>query len=78
MSSMSFRSFHGVVPSDSVSIQPTVAIYVGGAGNLVVVGREGNVSTPTTFVVSAGALLHIEATYVMFTGTTATGIVALR
>jgi hypothetical protein len=50
-------------------------LYVGGAGDVEVKGRDG---VAATFVaVPAGTILPVEAEIVMSTGTTATAIVAL-
>lgn len=65
-----------VTPSDSVSLTKTSrALYVGGAGTVVAVMKDG---TTLTFVgVTAGTVLPIRVTRVNSTNTTATSIVAL-
>lgn len=65
-----------VVPSDTVDFSElSRALYIGGAGNLVVVMQNGNV---LTFVgVPAGTVLPVRASRVNSTSTTATNIVAL-
>jgi hypothetical protein len=65
-----------VTPSDSASFtKASRALYVGGAGTVVAVMKDG---TTLTFVgVPAGAILPIRATRVNSTSTTATNIVAL-
>ena len=56
-------------------VVPCSALYVGGAGNLVVVKEDG---VPVTFTgVPAGSLLPIRAIRVNAIDTTATAIVAL-
>ena len=61
-----------VTPSDTVSIGNAVSLFVGGAGNVVAKGADGN---QVTFVCPAGAQIAGKFTYVMSTST-ATGIVA--
>ena len=65
-----------VTPSDTVSLtpNPTRALYVGGAGNVVVL-IGGSAVTFTG--VQAGSILPICVTRVNSTNTTATNIVAL-
>lgn len=66
-----------VTPSDTVDIVggPARGLYVGGAGNVVVVTRAGNA---VTFVaVPAGAVLPVDTRRVNATNTSATNIVAL-
>lgn len=67
-----------VVPNDLTPLTvPTEALYVGGAGNLVLL--LGGDSAPTTFVgVTAGTLLPFRVKQVLATGTTATNIVAIH
>lgn len=68
-------SFGPVTPSDGTPFAVTPkALFVGGAGNLIAKGSDG---TSATFAVAAGQILPIRPQYVMATGTTATGIVAL-
>jgi hypothetical protein len=50
------------------------AIYVGGAGDVVLKGSDG---TNATFAVTAGQVLPFSPTRVLATGTTATGLVGL-
>ncbi|RJP21671.1 MAG: hypothetical protein C4529_07020 [Deltaproteobacteria bacterium] len=65
-----------VTPHDSNEVaQTTRAIWVGGAGTLVVITRGGD--TLTLVGVPAGTLLPIRAKIVKSTGTTATSIVGL-
>ena len=65
-----------VTPNDGVDLTFTTrAVWVGGAGNLTVTMSGGGDVTFTG--VTAGALLHIRASRVKATGTSATNIVAL-
>lgn len=66
-----------VTPSDSVNFTtgPSRALYVGGAGTVVLVTAKGNI---VTFVgVLAGSILPIQVLRVNSTSTTATSMVAL-
>jgi len=63
-----------VTPSDSTVLDTTRALYVGGAGTVVVDMLDSG--TNITFAVAAGTLLPIRVTKVK-AATTATGIVAL-
>ena len=66
-----------IIPSDSVALpKATRAIYVGTAGNLRLQFMSGEVVTLTA--VQAGAIYPVRALLVLATGTTATGLVALR
>ena len=65
-----------VTPNDGSDLPaPTRAVWVGGAGDLVV---HMNAQSVTFTSVPAGSLLPIVVTRVLATGTTATGIVSLR
>jgi hypothetical protein len=67
-----------VTPHDTnpLSRGKTAALYVGGAGALIV--RMAGESADTTFAaVPAGTTLPIQVTHVRSTGTVATSIVAL-
>ena len=65
-----------VTPSDSAELtNVTRALYVGGAGNVVVVMHGGETVTFTG--VPAGAILPIRVKQVKSTSTTATSIVGL-
>lgn len=69
-----------VSPSDSTDLTTNSrALYVGGAGNLVVVmASESNAATIVTFPsVPAGTVLPIRVRRVMSTNTTASNIVAM-
>lgn len=64
-----------VTPSDSVPISPVPrAIHVGTGGTVVAKGQNG---VSASFTAADGQTLEIQPVYVMSTGTTATGIVAL-
>lgn len=66
-----------VTPSDSVDLTRTAtrALYIGGAGNVVVVMSGGGTVTFTG--VLAGTILPIRVDRVNATSTTATNIVAM-
>jgi hypothetical protein len=64
-----------VTPSDSTVLTTTRALWVGGAGNLSVVMKNG--TTLTLNSVPAGSMLSLRVTKVRSTSTTATNIVAL-
>lgn len=71
-----------IVPSDTVPLSPCSAIYVGGAGDIVLVpsgnaGASVAAASVTLKAVPVGTVLHVSAQYVMATGTTATDLVAL-
>lgn len=66
-----------VTPHDTDRIDPTKALWVGGAGN-VAVELVGDDASVTLVGVDAGTLLPVAAVKVLATGTTATDIVALR
>lgn len=63
-----------VTPSDSTDLSGTRALWVGGAGNLVVMAANDTVAV--TLAVPAGVLIPVFARRVM-AATTATLIVAL-
>ena len=65
-----------VTPHDSTNLADTTrAIYVGGAGSVVAVMRNGSVVTFTGM--QAGVIYPLRVNRINATGTTATGIVAL-
>lgn len=66
-----------ITTSDTVNftLRPCRGIYVGGAGNMVVVMADGNAITLTG--VTAGTIYALRAIRVNSTSTTATGLVAL-
>jgi hypothetical protein len=71
-----YTSSASVTPSDGTDLtNVTRALFIGGAGNLVVIDQSGNTTTFTG--VAAGTLLTLRVTRVKATGTTATNIVAL-
>lgn len=73
-----------VAPNDNVDLNyVSRALWIGGAGNIVVVmaGDKANDGAGTTLTftgIPAGTLLPLAVARVKSTGTTATGIVALR
>ena len=69
-------SFEDVTPHDTNAIQITRAIYVGGSGNIAVVG-ENQTASRIFYAVPAGTTLDIRVQKVLNTGTTATHIMAL-
>lgn len=67
-----------VTPSDSAALaSPARALFVGGAGTLTIDTTGGETSVLFSSV-PAGATIILGVTKVHATGTTATGIVALR
>lgn len=71
-------SFVAISPSDSVDLAiPARALYVGGGGNIAVIGLDDE-STVTTFIaVPTGSVLPIRVKRVKSTGTTATNLIGL-
>ena len=70
-------SAEAVTPSDVTNFSSFArALYVGGAGNISVVMRDGE--TVVFNSLAAGSILPILAARVNATNTTATNIVALR
>lgn len=65
------RKHIAITKSDVTTYSGLVALFVGGAGNVVIVDSEG---TSVTYAVAAGAIIPFEAVKVSAT-TTATGIV---
>ena len=70
----SARKLAAVTPSDTTDLTNARAIWVGGAGNLVLKGVDD--SSAVTLVVPAGVLIPVFVSRVM-AATTATSIVAL-
>jgi len=71
----SAQSMKNVVPHDTNEVRCR-GIYVGGTGNISVIGMEDTV--PATFyAVPAGTTLAVSARVIRATGTTATNMVAL-
>lgn len=68
------RRFAAITPADAPLLLIPKALYIGGAGNLVVYEADG--STAVTFKVPAGIVLPIRVSQVR-AATTATGIVGL-
>lgn len=60
-------------PADFTFSQATRALYVGGAGTVMVLFSEGGAAVP--HVCTAGAILPVRATGIAESGTTATDIV---
>jgi len=71
-----FRNGAAITPSDSVNLTDICrAIYVGGAGNIVVVWTD---DTTSTFVaVPVGTTLYVAAKRINLSSTTATNLLAL-
>ena len=65
-----------ITPNDSTTFLRTRALWVGGAGNIVV-RMAGDAADQTLVGVPAGTLLPIAVDRVKATNTTATSIVAL-
>ena len=65
--------FADITPSDTAVIGPTIGLYVGGAGTLVVKGWD---DADATFECPAGTYIPGSFKLVMSTGTDATLIVA--
>lgn len=66
-----------VTPNDSTDLAyVTRAVYVGGAGNMVVTPAGGG-SNVTLVGIPAGSILPIRVSRILSTSTTATSIVAL-
>jgi hypothetical protein len=68
------RRHFSITPNDSGSIYAD-ALFVGGAGDVACVDRDGN---NATYTVPAGGYVLTEITKVKSTGTTATGIIGLK
>lgn len=70
--------FMAVTPSDALSLPfRCKRLWVGGAGNVSLLARDG--VTPVVYTaVPAGTYLRVRASYVRSTGTTATNIIAER
>lgn len=76
--SSSWNLWSAITPSDTVDLPQGVsmAIWVGGAGNVAAVMQNGAVATFTG--VTAGTVLPIAARRINATNTTATNLMALR
>ena len=76
MSNVSDPAKYGqaVTPSDSTTLTPTRALYVGGTGDVAVVMADG---VTLTFTAVPVGILPVQVVKVLATGTTATNIVAL-
>lgn len=64
-----------ITPSDTVSQGAFRALYVGGVGNVTMIGLDGNSVLFTA--VPAGTFLQVGFTKIMATGTTATVMVGI-
>ena len=72
-----FRAGAAVTPSDATVYTPPLdALYVGGTGNLALVGADG--ASFTLNGALGGTIYNVQVVQVKATGTTATNIVALR
>lgn len=64
-----------ITPDDDVDlVRLAPRIYVGGAGNVRLISSGGDT---VTFTMLAGSYIDVQATRVLATGTTATGLVGL-
>lgn len=72
-----FETAEAVTPSNSVDFAGGIAgaLYVGGAGNVVLITRGGQAITFTS--VAAGTVIPVACRRVNSTSTTATNMVAL-
>jgi hypothetical protein len=70
--------FVAITPSDGTDLaEPARALYIGGAGNVSLVGTDDTGTGGTVFAVTAGQILPLGVRRVRATGTTASAIVAL-
>lgn len=69
------RYWNAIAPSDTVAITPCAGLYFLGAGTVTILDQNGNSLGPIN--VAAGQILPFSPTFVMATGTTATGIYGL-
>lgn len=69
--------FFAITKSDSTDLTGVRAIYVGGAGDVAVMGEYDTVATTLT-AVPAGTIIPGRLKRVMSTNTTATGIVGMK
>jgi len=68
-------SWAAITPSDTAGLQKLPAsVFVGVGGTVTVKGSDG---TSALFTAVSGQILPIQPTFVMATGTAATGLVAL-
>jgi hypothetical protein len=70
-----YRRAVAITPHDSTNMATCDAIYVGGAGNMVVVFDDDTTATFTA--VPVGTTLRVRAKRVNSTSTTATNLLAL-
>lgn len=72
-----YANSFAITPNDTTPLaEITRAVYVGGAGNIVV-KLENDSTAVTLTAVPVGALLEIRASLIMATGTTATNLIGL-
>ncbi len=69
------RSFAAVTKSDTTIVN-AVGLWVGGAGNVAVIGKNDTVAV-TFLAVPAGTYLPFQVSKVMSANTTATNIIAV-
>lgn len=75
LSTLPAQGAYAVTPSDSAALAKTVrGLYVGVTGNVAVTGLDGLNCTFTNVPVG---ILQVACSYVLSTGTTASGIVGL-
>lgn len=68
--------FYSITPDDNNDISRTPrSVYIGSAGNLTVVDKEGN--EETFFNVPDGSMLSIQPVRIKSTNTTATNILGI-
>jgi len=73
MQQITARNHFDITPNDSTQLYAD-ALYVGVAGTVRCKDRDGTVAN---YTVPAGGQVPTNVTYVMLTGTTASGIVGL-
>lgn len=69
------RSAKAITKSDTDTFERPVNVYVGGAGDVVVIPAGGQAAV--TFTAQAGSVLPVMVTAVKSASTTATGLVAI-
>lgn len=69
------RNHVAITKSDATTYSPPLdAVYVGVAGDVAIKDRDG---TNVTYTAVAGGIIPVQASLVMSTGTTASGLVGL-
>ncbi len=71
------ESATAITPNDSTTIPPTRGLYVGESGDVVAQMADGGANVTFTGL-AAGVIHPLSVVKVLSTGTTATGIVAIR